>query len=118
MLNESLVRPNFTPDIDIAGETGMAAQVGYTEYSYFLGTIRGMGPLVNVKQMRDAFETSYTVSEESLKKAIVQLFNADVRGTLTDRSGCKIVFHSGATFNDMFTGDQQAIDTPFETKLG
>lgn len=118
VLNESLVRPNFTPDIDIAGETGMASQVGSTEYSYFLGTIRGMGPLVNVKQMRDAFETSYSTSEEAIKKQIVQLMNADVRGTLVDRSGCKIVFKSNTTFNDMFTGDAQAIDTPFETKLG
>lgn len=114
VLNQSLVRPQFTPDLNIGGTVGEAAEVGSTEYSYFLATNRGMGPLVNVKQMRDAFETSYTQSEDALKKQIVQLINSDVRGTLVDRSGCKLTVNSTlGDFLEMFKGDSQAIDTPF-----
>lgn len=115
VLNQSLVRPQFTPDINVGGTVGEAAEVGSTEYSFFLATNRGMGPLVNVKQMRDAFETSYVQSEDSLKKQIVQLINSDVRGTLVDRSGCKLTVNStlAGGFLDMFQGDSQSIDTPF-----
>lgn len=115
VLNQSLVRPQFRPDKDMCGEVGEAAEVGSTEYSYFLATNRGMGPLVCVKGMRDAFEGSYLAAEDSLKKQIVHLVNADVRATLTDRSGTKLVVKSGASFSTMFSGDSQAIDTPFAT---
>ena len=115
VLNQSLVRPQFRPDKDMCGEVGEAAEVGSTEYSYFLATNRGMGPLVCVKGMRDAFEGSYLAAEDALKKQIVHLVNADVRATLTDRSGTKLVVKSGTTFGQMFSGDSQQIDTPFAT---
>lgn len=115
VLNQSLVRPSFRPDREMCGEVGEAAEVGSTEYSYFLATNRGMGPLVCVKGMRDAFEGSYNAAEDALKKQIVQLVNSDVRATLVDRSGSKMVIHSGMTFSQMYAGDSQAIDTPFPT---
>lgn len=118
VLNQSLVRPSFRPDKEMCGEVGEAAETGSTEYSYFLATNRGMGPLVCVKGMRNSFEGSYLAAEDSLKKQIVQLVNADVRATLVDRSGCKLVVRSGKTFNQMFTGDSQAVDTAFETNIG
>lgn len=115
VLNQSLVRPQFRPDVAMCGEVGEAAEVGTTEYSYFLATNRGMGPLVCVKGMRDEFEGSYLAAEDALKKQTVQLVNSDIRATLTDRSGSKLVVKAGKTFNQMYTGDSQAIDTPFTT---
>lgn len=115
VLNQSLVRPQFRPDIAMCGEVGEAAETGTTEYSYFLATNRGMGPLVCVKGMRDEFEGSYLAAEDALKKQIVQLVSSDTRATLVDRSGSKLVVRSGKTFSQMYAGDSQAIDTPFPT---
>lgn len=115
VMNQSLVRPEFIPDKDMCGKTGEGADVGSTEYSYFLGTNRGMGPLVCVKGMRNAFEGSYLAAEDSLKKQIIHIVNTDVRATLVDRSGTKLVVKSGKTFSQMYSGDSQAIDTPFAT---
>lgn len=115
VLNQSLVRPEFTNDTDICGKTGEAAQVGSTEYSYRLQTNRGMGPLVCVKGMRHAFEGSYTTAEDALKKQITMLSNSDVRATLVDRCGVKLVVKTGMTHAQMFDGDQQRIDQAFPT---
>ncbi len=117
VLNQSLIRPTFTADRDVCGTVGPAAEVGSTEYSYTLSTNRGKGPLVCVKGMWSAFKTSYSAAEDALKKQLIQLNNADVRITLVDRSGCKMVVQAGATFSTMFDGDAQRIDTPFPNAL-
>lgn len=118
VLNQSLVRPTFTLDKLVCGQTGPAAEVGSTEYSYSLETNRGKGPLVCIKGMWSAFKTAYSAAEDSLKKQLIQLNNADVRITLVDRSGCKVVIKAGETFDRMFDGDMQRIDTPFTTAVG
>jgi hypothetical protein len=115
VLNQSLVRPQFRPDKDMCGEVGEAAEVGSSEFQYFLATNRGMGPLVCVKGMRDAFEGSYLAAEDAMKKQIVELVNADIRATLVDRSGSKLVVRSGKTFSEMYSGDTNHIDEPFAT---
>lgn len=113
VLNQSLVRPTFTADRDMCGQSGVAAEVGSTEYSYQIETNRGKGPLVCIKGMWSAFKTSYSAAEDALKKQLVQLNNADVRIHLAERSGCKLVCQAGVTFSTMFDGDSQRIDTPF-----
>lgn len=118
VLNQSLVRPTFTLDRQMCGQTGPAAEVGSTEYTYSLETNRGKGPLVCIKGMWSAFKTAYSAAEDSLKKQLIQLNNADVRITLTDRSGCKVVIRAGESFSNMFDGDMQRIDTPFTTAVG
>lgn len=118
VLNQSLVNPVFQNDLLMAGQVGAAAEVGTTEYQTYLGTLRGMGPLVNVKQTRTAFAGSYSAAEDALKKEIIQLTNADIRATLMNRSGCKLVVNSNGAFEDMFLGDSQLVDTPFPVKLG
>lgn len=113
VLNQSLVRPTFTADKNMCGQSGVAAEVGSTEYSYSLETNRGKGPLVCIKGMWSAFKTAYSAAEDSLKKQVIQLNNSDIRIHLVDRSGCKLVVQNGATFASMFDGDSQRIDTPF-----
>lgn len=114
-INQSLVRPSFTLDTQVCGTTGAEAEVGETEYTYQLATNRGKGPLVCIKGMWSAFKTAYAAAEQSIRSQIVQLNNADVRINLVDRSGCKVVCQSGASFSQMFDGGVQAIDTPFPT---
>lgn len=120
VLNQSLVRPTFTLDKDMCGQTGPAAEVGSTEYTYSLETNRGKGPLVCIKGMWSAFKSAYSAAEDSLKKQLIQLNNSDVRITLVDRSGCKVVVKGGGatSFDTMFDGDVQKIDTPFPTTVG
>lgn len=113
VLNQSLVRPTFTLDRNVCGTVGESAEVGSTEYSYELATNRGMGPLVCIKGMWSAFKSAYAAAEQSLRGQLVQLNNADVRITLVDRSGCKLVVQAGKTFAEMFEGTMQAIDTPW-----
>lgn len=118
VLNQSLVRPSFALDKTMCGKTGNAAEVGSTEYSYALETNRGKGPLVCIKGMWSAFKTAYSAAEASLKAQLIQLNNADVRWQLVARSGCKMVVRHDASWDDMFTGDVQAIDRKFDTSIG
>lgn len=121
VLNQSLVRPIFKPDKEICGETGEAAETGQKTYDYSISTNRGKGPLVCVKGMYSAFKTGYTAAEESLQRKLVQLNNADVRATLVDRSGCKLVVSKAESdaggFEAIFNGEAQGIDTAFPNFL-
>jgi hypothetical protein len=74
--------------------------------------------LVCIKGAWSAIKTAYSAAEDSLKKQIVQLNNSDIRATLVDRSGCKMVVNSAGSFDQMFDGTMQAIDKPFTTVLG
>jgi hypothetical protein len=65
--------------------------------------------------MRDQFRGSYLAAEDGMKKSVVQIVNSDVRATLTNRSGCKLVCKSGLDFDSLFNGNAQAVDTPFDT---
>lgn len=118
VLNQSLVAPAFSLDTTICGTTGNAAEVGSTEYTYSLATNRGKGPLVCIKGMWGAFKTAYSAAEQALKAQLIQLNNADVRWTITNRSGCKMVVNTNGSWDDMFSGDVQSIDRPFPTALG
>lgn len=113
VLGHSLVRPQFANDETLCGTAGEVAQVGTTEYTERLQSLRGRGPRVCVKTTRTSYKGSYMAAEDALKKQIVQTMNADVRATLTDRSGLKLTVLATGSFNDMFQGDVQAIDTPF-----
>ena len=116
--NVLLTRPAFTTDTEMCGEVGEDIEVGSKEYTHSLATLRGRGPLICVKGMRNAFMGAYVAAENSMQKTTVQIMNADVRATLTDRSGCKLVVHTGKTFEQMFAGDSQEIDTAFTTDVG
>jgi hypothetical protein len=114
--NGNLVRPAFTAIKDMCGTSGGTAKVGSKEYSYFLGGYRDKGPLVCVKKGYAAYKRAYSSAEDSLKKGFVKINNNDVRITLADRSGCKMVVRHDKTFNEMFAGEVQGIDT--ELPLG
>jgi hypothetical protein len=111
--NISLAEPEFVDDTTQCGQCGDSLEVGETEYSYGLQTLRGEGPLVCVKTARTAFKDSYLRAQESLEMKIVEIMNADVRATLLRRSGVKYNVRSTLGFSTNLTGDAQQIDTLF-----
>ncbi|MBV5276932.1 hypothetical protein JZU56_03695, partial [bacterium] len=73
--------------------------VASTEYSYSLGTKRAFGPKVCVKNGFSAFQGAYTMAEDSLKKLIGAINNADIRKNLYDRSGVKFVAGNSGVYS-------------------
>lgn len=115
VMNQSLVSPAFISDLAQCGKAGNTMEVGSTVFTESLGTIRGRGPRVCIKTTRSAFKGTYAAAEDSMKKQLVQLNNADIRSTLVLRSGLKLVVHTGQSFTNMFNGNVNAIDTPWDT---
>ena len=116
-LGNSLAKPVFTNDVSLCGSVGQQDQVGSTEYSYALQSLRGRGPRVCVKTARTAFKDSYVRAQQALEKAVLQLTNADIKSTLHIRSGVKYTVNSTKTFNQSLAGDSQNIDTKFANFL-
>lgn len=113
--SDSLVRPTFTTTATVCGPFEGQDNVATTEYAYALGTKRGIGPKVCVKNGFAAYKGSYTMAEDSLKKLMVQYMNTDVRATLHDRSGTKFVAGLSSTygFSQLFTGGEAQIDIQY-----
>lgn len=115
LAGDSLVEPTFTATKDVCGPTDTADGVATTQYSYSLGTKRGRGPKICVKNSFSAFKGSYLMAEDSLKKLLTQYLNADVRATLYNRSGHKYVAANSGThsFAQSLTGGESQIDVAF-----
>jgi hypothetical protein len=113
VLNQSLVLPTFFNDTDTCADLGQTVETGSTEYTTKLGTIRGRGPKVCVKQMRSAFQASYSATQDAIQKQLLYFMNVDVRSQLLLRSGVKIKLNTTYTFPQMLSGDVQAIDVSF-----
>lgn len=118
VLNASLVRPEFINTKDACGTRGKSAKVGSTEFDYEPQVFRGMGPLVCVRGGWAAFTGSYAAGETALRDQLVQLNNADIRINITDRGGCKLTVKTDQTFEAMFDGTINAIDTAFPAAIG
>jgi hypothetical protein len=115
--NASLAAPQFVNDTTLCGIGATADQVGSTEYSFQLQTLRGAGPRVCVKQARTAFKGSYLQAQVSLEKTILQIINADIRYQYLIQSGIKFVVNSTKSFTSNLTGDMQQINTLFASYL-
>lgn len=113
VLGASLTKPVFTADLQMCGTRGSQDQVGSTEYQYALESLRGRGPRICVKQARNAFMGTYLNAQQALEKGILQIINADIRSTLVQRGGVKVVCASNKAFGSLVTGGQQDIDTAF-----
>jgi hypothetical protein len=113
VLNQSLVMPTFINDVDSCADLGQVAETGSTEYTTKLGNIRGRGPKVCIKTMRSSFQASYASTQDALQKQLLYFMNVDVRSQLLLRSGVKAKLNTTYSFNQMISGDVQAIDTSF-----
>ncbi len=111
--NQSLTRPASTPYLNSCGNVGPTAEMGSTEFDYAPAIIGGRGPLICVFTTWAAFKDTYKSAEDSLRKGVVQIMNADVRANLVDASGCKMVLQINKTFDQLFDGNVNSINTPF-----
>jgi len=111
----SLAAPAFVNDTTLCGVGATPDQVGSTEYTFQLQTLRGAGPRVCVKQARTAFKGSYLQAQIALEKTILQLINADIRYQYLLQSGIKFVVNSTKTFSQSLTGDMQVLGAPWAT---
>jgi hypothetical protein len=109
---DSLAMPTFDKDTDMCGvqmNSGTTQEaVATQEYVIRLGTKRGMGPRVCVKNGYSAFKESYTRAEDSLAKLITQYINADIRAQLYLHGASKFTCHDTYSFDGMFTGGTEA----------
>jgi hypothetical protein len=117
VVGTSLAAPQFQPDIEMCAGPVSQDQVGSTEYSYQLESMRGQGPRVCVKQARAAFKGSYLQAQQSMEKAILQIQNSDIRAQLLFRSGVKFNVNTNFGFSTCLTGDSQQINVPFLNTL-
>jgi len=113
VVGTSLANPTFQPDIEMCAGPVSQDNVGSTEYSFQLESMRGQGPRVCVKQSRTAFKGSYLQAQQSLEKAILQIMNSDNRAQLLYRSGVKFNVNTNYGFSTDLTGDMQQINTLF-----
>ena len=103
---DSLAIPTFSNDTDVCGTVGLQDKTDAINYTYRLGTKRGLGPRICVKKGYAAFKGSYLRAEDSLTKLITQYINADVKAQLLLKSGSKFVTARGYCFEDIFTGGE------------
>jgi hypothetical protein len=113
VMGASLANPVFQEDATMCGTGATQDQVGSTEYQFKLESLRGLGPRVCVKTSRTAFKGAYLQAQMALEKGILQIMNADVRATLLNRSGVKFIAKKATPFEQLVTGDAQAIDQKF-----
>jgi hypothetical protein len=117
VLGTSLATPTFTPDVEMCSGPVSQDNVGSTEYSFQLESMRGQGPRVCVKTSRTAFKGSYLAAQQALEKGILQIMNSDIRNNLRAKSGVKFVVNTNYGFGTLLTGDAQAINTAFYNVL-
>lgn len=110
---DSLAEPTFAADTSVCGTVGDEDLTDTVDFTYTLETKRGRGPRVCVKQGYAAFRDSYTRAEQSLGDLITQYINADIRFQLQKRSGSKFVCATGYSFNDLFTGGTEVLNTSY-----
>jgi hypothetical protein len=108
---DSFALPTFVCDTEICGQQGSQDLTDTVDFTLRLESLRGRGPNICVKQGYAAFKGSYVMAEDSLKKAVIQYINADIRAQLYLRGASKFVANSGYDFNSLFTGG-------LETDLG
>lgn len=112
----SLVRPVFVNSESACGLPGNVTQVGSTEFSFQLQTLRERGPKICVKTTRTAWPGSYAALLNSLKQSMREVIGSDNRAVLLDSGGLKMTADSTATFAQAFAGDINAVGTQFTTR--
>jgi hypothetical protein len=112
----SLVRPVFVNSEAACGMAGNVTQVGSTEFTFQLQTLRERGPKICVKTTRTAWPGSYAALLTSLKQSIREVNAADIRAVFLDSGGLKLVADSTATFSQAFSGDINAVGTNFANR--
>jgi hypothetical protein len=113
----SLVLPVFVNSEDACLLPGEVTQVGSTEFTSRLQTLRARGPRVCVKTTRTAWPGSYQSLINSLKESMREVTASDGRATLLFSGGVKLTCKSGQTFAASVAGDINKLGQNFNNNV-
>lgn len=109
----SLVAPTAVADASACRTLGGTDKTGTREYIFNMGQIRRRSQDVCVDQAKQAFMQSWTSVADALKKGMMKVVNADIRGFLVYASGIKASVFEGVTVDASINGGVGSIDTDF-----
>lgn len=112
-LQTSLANPSFSSMLNLCGSCSLNVdQNGTNQYSYEAQINQGMSDKICLNQGFSAFLGSLTAQLEAYQSGVTELINADVRWTLFQRSGVKMVVQAGQSLTNQVYGGEYNIDEP------
>jgi hypothetical protein len=112
-LQTSLANPSFTSMLNLCGSCSLNVdQNGTNQYSYEAQINQGMSDKICLNQGFSAFLGSLTAQLEAYQSGVTELINSDVRWTLFQRSGVKMVVQAGQSLTNQVYGGEYNIDEP------
>lgn len=116
-LNQSMTAPLTIRKSASCGASGPKAEFGSQDYTSYMDTIRGEGPLLCVHDQFTKVERALSQMESGLRDGVRELMAADARNNVVVNSGHKMNIVTGGGYSlltDMLTGgeDQVAVDFP------
>jgi hypothetical protein len=116
LAGDNLDAPTFVQTSLITAAANLSTEgVATTQYSYLLGTKRGVGPKIAVKGAYSAYKGSYLMAQDSLAKLLTQYYSADIKANLTTQSGLKLTVTTTASgaLSQGLSGGESQINVPF-----
>jgi len=112
-LQTSLANPTFSSMLNLCGSCSLNVdQNGTNQYSYEAQINQGMSDKICLNQGFSAFLGSLTAQLEAYQSGVTELINSDVRWTLFQRSGVKMVVQAGQSLTNQVYGGEYNIDEP------
>jgi hypothetical protein len=109
----SLVKPVAVADASACRTLGGTDKTGTREYTFNMEQIRRRSQEVCMDQAKQAFMQSWTSTADALKKGMMKVINADIRGFLVYASGIKGSVIDGVSVDASINGGVGSIDTDF-----
>lgn len=109
----SRTAPVFTDSRNICGTTDNPDRYGQTEYETKVESLTGESEPICLREHKHVVRNSLNAVVTSMKEAIVELKNVDVRNQYLRRSGVKFTARSNTPFATLFRGQRKAVGTEF-----
>jgi hypothetical protein len=112
----SRTAPVFTDSTLGCGASSNPDRYGQTEYTTKVESLFGESDPLCLREHKHVVKNSLSATVESMRTAITELMNVDVRNQYLRRSGVKFVANTTLKFNG-FTGQRKAVGTEFAAVL-
>ena len=109
----SRTAPEFTPTRQTCGTLPEQDEFGQTQYVTELESLQGMSPKICVNQAYHLVKNSLIEAASSMKQAVTELMEYDIRNQYLTRSGVKYVANSTVSFFSRLSGGRKQVATPF-----
>jgi hypothetical protein len=112
-LGTSLANPSFTPMLNLCGSCSIPIdQNGTNQFQYNAEINNGISDKICLNQGFSAFLGSLMAQLEAYQQGVVELINADIRWSLFNACGVKVVVQPGLSAASMITGGEYSYNTP------